>query len=253
MQLRGRLILPICGLIVAGIALVIGPVRSRRTRISTSTGEIGSHVEDRAQDPAATSAGGSLVGTQMAPRPGTGIRGYRGKTNMAIDRGVDLEKIPSIQKLILDADPRARDLFESGLSYLNDGKFVEARLAFQVIVRQYPESGLEAPAHFAIGLSWYQEGDTENLLLAADQFKNLLLFFPREPELEELRRAAQVDVAVIDMQLMRSEDSFEHAMISAEAAAGALKAFLLKWPNDPLAPSVSASLIEVQRFMAGRR
>ena len=166
---------------------------------------------------------------------------------------VSIEQIPSIQEFVFNSDPKVSAMFEDGLNYMGSGKFLEARLAFQTIIRSYPGCPLEAPAYFALGVSFYREGGTENLLIAADQFRNFMIFFPREPEFEEFRKAAQIDVALIESQLMQSAQSDKDKLIAAQAAAKAFSSFLLKWPNDPQAPAAGVSLRELQGFLSARR
>jgi len=182
------------------------------------------------------------------------VRDNKGSiSNSASSKRVSIEQVHAIQEFVINSDPKISSMFEDGLSYMAIGKFLEARLAFQTIIRSYPGCPLEAPAYFALGVSFYREGGTENLLIAADQFRNFMIFFPREPEYEEFRKAAQIDVALIESQLMQSAQSDKDKLIAAQAAAKAFSSFLLKWPNDPQAPAARVSLEELQDFLSARR
>lgn len=137
------------------------------------------------------------------------------------------------------------------MRYLRNGGYLESRLAFQTLVRTYPEDRAVPLGYWALGLSYYKKGGKENLLLALDNFRNYLLFFPGEKDLEALAEAAQINVAVIEMELMNSaridKDKFSAAKITAQA----LTQFLKGYPDSPQAPAAQFQLEEIQWYLAG--
>ena len=89
------------------------------------------------------------------------------------------QKSAKLQKSVVPPD---KTLFETGSDYLNRSQYIKARLAFQNLIMTYPDSEMAAEAHFAIGDSFYEEGGTENLLQAENQFKDFIVFFPAHPK-----------------------------------------------------------------------
>ncbi len=105
---------------------------------------------------------------------------------------------------------------------MRNGGYVEARLAFWTLIRTYPGDKAEPLAYWAIGLSLYKEGGEENLTMALDQFVNWLIFFPGEKDLEDLAEAAQINVAVIALEMMNSAPSEKEIITAAKISAQAL-------------------------------
>jgi TolA-binding protein len=54
---------------------------------------------------------------------------------------------------------------------MKKSQYIKARLAFRDSLNTYPDSEMAAESLFSIGDSFYDEGGTENLLQAEDQFK----------------------------------------------------------------------------------
>ena len=81
------------------------------------------------------------------------------------------QKGAKLQNSVVPAD---KTLFQNGEEFLKKSQFINARLAFQTLIRTYPGSDYEAEAYLATGDSFYQEGGTENLLMAEDQYRNFI-------------------------------------------------------------------------------
>ena len=158
----------------------------------------------------------------------------------------DLESLSSKWLAVGDVEPGAKAFFEDGFRLERGGSYREARLAFQTLINTYPDCGLAAPAYWAVGLAYYQEGGSENLLHATDQFKNFVGFFGNREQ--ELAEAAQLDIAVINMQLMGSTILNSDRRIYAGKVANALKTFLARWPRSPYAPAARLQLEEIQNL-----
>jgi TolA-binding protein len=170
------------------------------------------------------------------------------KTRLAVQR--DLEEVPYVQEALAESPQKIKDLFSVGLTYMRMRKFVEARLAFWTIVRSFPGCTLEAPAYLAVGVSYALEGGKENLMLAADQFENYMIFFPAGDGVPELLQAAQIDLAMVEIQLMQSADGEKEWRTAGAVAAKTLTAFLNQWPDNPQAPTARAWLTLVQYYLA---
>lgn len=164
----------------------------------------------------------------------------------------DLEGLSSKWLAAEDIEPEAKALFEDGFRRIELGDFREARRTLQRLVKKYSLTKIGAPAYWAIGLTFYREGETHNLVHAERQFKRFLEFFPDSEQ--ELVRAAQIDIAVIGLELMRSDrENRGLGIIGALEAVMALQAFLEKWPDDPQACAARNHLKEIDDFLLNQR
>jgi GWxTD domain-containing protein len=91
-------------------------------------------------------------------------------------------------------------LNEIGMEYLKANQYIKARMAFQTMINLYPDSKLAGDAYFAIGDSFYDEGGTENLLQAEDQYQNFIVFFPTHP------KAADAQLKIFDLMKQVEEN-----------------------------------------------
>jgi len=160
-----------------------------------------------------------------------------------------MPELPSLlEQLLLESDPAVAALLLRGLELLKAGHYAEARSMFQAIIDEHPESGLRPVALWALALSHYREGGSGNLALSAGRFADFLARYGQfRPEV--LVEAAQVDLAVICMDLMKSDASERLKVEAATVAAASMQAFLDKWPGHPQAAAIRASLLQVQGFL----
>ena len=121
------------------------------------------------------------------------------------------QKGAKLQKSVVPPD---KTLFETGSEYLKKSQYIKARLAFQTLINTYPDSDMAAESYLAIGDSFYDEGGTENLLQAEDQYKNFIVFFPTNPKAAD----AQMKIVSLNMRMMRAPDRDQQASYKAEAA-----------------------------------
>jgi hypothetical protein len=170
------------------------------------------------------------------------------KTLLAVQR--DLENIPYLQEALAESPQKIKGLFAVGLAKMRMRKFVEARLAFQTLIRLSTECKLAAPAYLAVGVSYALEGGEENLMLAADEFKNYMIFFPPNEGVPELFQAAQIDLATVEIQLMQSADGEKGRRTDGTVAVETLTAFLNQWPDNPEAPAARAWLALAQYYLS---
>lgn len=125
-----------------------------------------------------------------------------------------------------DAD---KFLFDRGSERAKEKKWLEAREYFRNLVDNYPQSAYRPDAKLALGDTYISDGGTENLLLAANEFREFLTFYPTHP---------RADYA--QLQLARS---FTEQMLAPErdqaATRDAIKEveiFLQRFPNSRLMP-----------------
>jgi outer membrane protein assembly factor BamD (BamD/ComL family) len=141
--------------------------------------------------------------------------------------------------------------FEAGISKMRKHEYPSARKDFQSLISAFPDSKLGVPAYWAIGLAFYEEGGIENLQQALDQFKNFIIFMGQD-EQQELPAAAQLNIAVIHIQLMKTyakwRDS-KHAVRAEEA----LESFLTRWPDSVYAEAAKTQLDLIKSLLASPR
>lgn len=161
--------------------------------------------------------------------------------------------IPTIlEDVLLGSDPAVAGLLKQGLDFMEAGNYPEARRLFQTIMQEHPESGLQAPAHFSLALSYYMEGGAQNLALSAGRFADFLVNHKNyQPDV--LVEAAQIDLAVVCVELMQSGFSERVKTEAARAAAGSLQTLLERWPDNPQAAVCRATLTQIQEFLAERK
>jgi outer membrane assembly lipoprotein YfiO len=152
------------------------------------------------------------------------------------------QKGARLQKSVIPPD---KTLYQTGNEYLEKSQFIKARLAFQTLIRTYPGSELESEAYLAMGDSFYREGGTENLLLAEDQFRNFIIFFPTHPKAPD----AQMKIISILMRQMRAPDRDQKDTERAEAEIGKMVAL---FPNSDYVPIAKQYLDEVRENLALR-
>ncbi len=159
-------------------------------------------------------------------------------------------------KLQTSVIPPDKTLFQNGSDLLEKSRFTEARLLFQTLVRTYPGSDLEADAYLKWGDSYYNEGGTENMLMAEDQYKNFIIFFPTNPKAAD----AQMKIIAIRMREMNAPDRDQH---NAQAAQVEINRFLQMFPQSDYVPvakqyldlvneSLAVHSMDIGDFYAGR-
>ena len=165
----------------------------------------------------------------------------------------DLNDVPVVQRILAGSAPGAKALFEEAMRLMNSGRFPEAREAFQELIKTYPDDKVKAPASWAIGLTYIQEGGTANLHQAANQLLRFLDSFGSNDEAPELVHAAMLDIPVILMELMHTAPSAYERQAAAALAVKTITAYLAKWPDSPQAPAAQASLVEAHLFLTNPR
>ncbi len=150
---------------------------------------------------------------------------------------------PKGAKLQKSVVPPDKTLFETGQEYLKKSQYIKARLAFQTLINTYTDSELSADSYLAIGDSFYDEGGTENLLQAEDQYKNFIIFFPTNPKAVD----AQLKIVALNMKMMRSPDRDSSYSVKAEREA---KKFIDQFPDSDYVPIVKGYLKDIQENLA---
>lgn len=150
------------------------------------------------------------------------------------------QKSAKLQKSVVPPD---KTLFETGSEYLKKSQYIKARLAFQTLISTYPDSEMAPEAYLAVGDSFYDEGGTENLLQAEDQYKNFIVFFPTNPKAAD----AQLKIIALNNKMMHAPDRDQKNSYKAQEE---IRRFLTQFPDSDYVPIAKQFLLEVQENLA---
>jgi outer membrane assembly lipoprotein YfiO len=150
------------------------------------------------------------------------------------------QKSAKLQKSVVPPD---KTLFETGSSFLKNGQYLKARLAFQNLMMTYPDSDMAPEAHFGMGESFYEEGGTDNLLQAENQFKDFIVFYPAHPKAAD----AQMKNIAINTNMMGAPDRDQHY---AFKALQNINSFIRQFPDSDFAPIVRKYKADVEENLA---
>ena len=239
---------------VLALLLHLRAFENNATFLASTTGK--NRNQPMTEDSQAISKTGSRHGSDAGRRPAVMANPLGTFANTVRSAGarknsvqvISLADIPALRRFLPGSSPETRTLFERGLALMGDGDYPEARVAFQTLVRRYDGDTLKKPAFFVYGITYYLEGD---LALAADQFENFQIFFGNDQEVQDFALAAQFDLAVTEVELMRTATTEQARLAAAHSALIALNTFLQRWPDSPEATDATSYLIELQRYLAG--
>jgi outer membrane protein assembly factor BamD len=124
-----------------------------------------------------------------------------------------------------------RFLSERGAEALQQEEWANARTYFQQIVDGYPQSPFRPDAKLGVGDAYLGEGTSESAVLAANEFREFLTFYPTNPRADY----AQYKLAMSHFRQMRAP---QRDQTETKAALAAFDVFFQKFPNSPLTPEV---------------
>ena len=139
-----------------------------------------------------------------------------------------VQKSAKLQKSVVPPD---KTLYDTGSDYLRKGQYIKARLAFQTLLSTYPDSEMAEEAYFAMGDSFYEEGGTENLLQAEDQYKNFIVFYPGSAKADD----AQLKTISLNYKLIGTPDRDQQY---ARRSLQEISIFEKRYPNSDFLPIV---------------
>ena len=125
-------------------------------------------------------------------------------------------------------------LFDRGNESLKEEKWVDARTYFQQIVDNYPQSPFRPDAKLGVGDSHLGEGGADSLVLAANEFREFLQFFPTSPRADY----AQYKLAMSHFKQMRAP---ERDQTETREALREFDTFFERYPNSALTAEVKQS------------
>jgi outer membrane protein assembly factor BamD len=118
-------------------------------------------------------------------------------------------------------------LFDRGQEELKERRWLRAREFFRQIVDNYPQSPFRPDAKLALGDTYLSQGGTENLLLAANEFREFQTFYPTHPRADY----AQLQLARSYTRQMLAPERDQSA---TRDAVKEIEVFLQRYPNSAL-------------------
>ena len=124
-------------------------------------------------------------------------------------------------------------LFDKGTEAQQKKKWLNAREYFRNIVDNYPQSPYRPDAKLALGDTYISEHSTASLLLAANEFREFLTFYPTH---------ARADYAQLQLARSFTEQMLapERDQSSTRDAVKEVEVFLQRFPNSTLMPEARA-------------
>jgi outer membrane protein assembly factor BamD len=122
-------------------------------------------------------------------------------------------------------------LLDRGNEELKEENWLNAREYFRQIVDNYPQSQLRPEAKLRVGETYLGENSTESLLLAGNEFREFLTFYPTNARADY----AQYKLAQSHVKQMRAA---ERDQTETKEAIKEFEVFFERYPNSPLTPEV---------------
>jgi outer membrane protein assembly factor BamD len=130
-------------------------------------------------------------------------------------------------------------LFDRGTAELDERNWLSAREYFRELVDTYPQSQYRADAKLGIGDTYLGEGTTESKILAINEFREFLAFFPTHPRADY----AQYKLAMAHYYQMLNP---QRDQTETKEAIREFEAFLERYPNSQLGGEVRTRLREAK-------
>jgi outer membrane protein assembly factor BamD len=134
-------------------------------------------------------------------------------------------------------------LFEKGTDSLNAKKWITAREFFKQVTENYTQSPYRPDSKLGIGDTYLGEGTAEALVLAINEFREFLSFYPNN------RRAdyAQYKLALAHFRQMRTP---QRDQTETREAVKEFQAFVDRYPSSSLMTEGRAKLREAKDRLA---
>jgi outer membrane protein assembly factor BamD len=130
-------------------------------------------------------------------------------------------------------------LYDRGTAALTDKKWLRAREYFRQLVDNYPQSPLRPDAKLALGDTYLGEDSVESLILAENEFREFLTFYPTHPRSDY----AQYKLGMGHFAQMLAP---QRDQTQTKEAIAAFEEFLERFPNSKHLPEVRAKLREAR-------
>jgi len=143
-------------------------------------------------------------------------------------------KRPLIPPGTVDAD---QFLFQRGEEEFKQKHWLQAREYYRQIVDNYPQSTYRPDSKLAVGDTYIGEDSTESLVLAVNEFREFLTFYPTNPRADY----AQYRLAYAYSQQMLAPDRDQ---TPTREVVKELQVFLDRYPNSALMPEAKKLMRE---------
>ena len=126
-------------------------------------------------------------------------------------------------------------LFDRGSAEFKERNWIVAREYYRQIVDNYPQSQFRPDAKLGVGDTFIGEHTTESLLLAVNEFREFLTFYPTSP---------RADYAQYRLAFAQSEQMLapERDQTNTREAIKELQVFVDRYPNSALLPEAQTLL-----------
>jgi len=130
-------------------------------------------------------------------------------------------------------------LFDRGTVALNDKKWLSARDYFKQLVETYTQSPYRPDAKIGVGDTYIGEGSTEALVLAINEFREFLMFYPTNPRADY----AQFKIGLAHFRQMRGP---QRDQTETREAISEFQVVVERYPNSSLMAETKAKLREAR-------
>ena len=130
-------------------------------------------------------------------------------------------------------------LFQRATDAMMRQRWLDARKYFQQIVDNYPQSPLRPDAKLGVGDTYLNEGGDANLVLAENEFKEFITFYPTNARVDY----AQYKLAMTHYRRMKAP---ERDQTETAAAVREFEVFFDRYPNSMLTPEVRGNWREAR-------
>lgn len=130
-------------------------------------------------------------------------------------------------------------LYESGTESLEKKRWLTAREYFRRIIDGYPQSTLRPDAKLGIADSYQGEGTTEGYILAVNEYREFLTFYPTSPRADY----AQYQLGMTHQKQMRKP---QRDQTETREAIREFEALLERYPNSTLRREAEERLREAK-------
>ncbi len=132
-----------------------------------------------------------------------------------------------------------RFLFERGSEELNRERWLVAREFFRKLTDSYTQSPFRPDAKLGLGDTYLGEGTPEAIVLAINEFREFLTFYPTHPRADY----AQYKIGMAYRRQMRAA---QRDQTETRSAIAEFERFIDRFPNSRLLPEVRTRLREVR-------
>jgi outer membrane protein assembly factor BamD len=126
-------------------------------------------------------------------------------------------------------------LFDKGEAALKAKKWITAREYYKQVVETYTQSPFRPDAKLAVGDTYLEEGGADNLVLAMNEYREFLAFYPTNKRADY----AQYKLGMTHFKQMRAS---ERDQTETRDAIREFQTFIARYPSSPLLPDVQARL-----------